>query len=463
MNPGRYLTTTTSLCPECRRLVPARVHLAEDGVWFHKHCPEHGPQEVRISPAADQYLAQGRFHRAGSRPHQFATAMDRRCPEACGLCPEHEQHVCLPIIEITDHCDLACPICLVDNRASFHLSRAQVAAMLDRLIAAEEQLDLVNLSGGEPTLNPDFKPIVEECLGRPEILRVSVSTNGQRLLREPDLLRFLADRGVVVSLQFDGFQEAACRSLRGGDFVAGKRRLIDLATACRAPMSLTATVAAGLNEDGLAPILDLLFERDNLLSVMLQPMAWHRRRGALPRPAGATTIADVVRALDGACGGLVSAGDFTPLPCSHPACFSLAYYLKVDSGQFLPIKRLVEIDRYLDMLENRSIFGSDAEGFERVKAAVYDLWSGPAAITPDSQKALSAIRRLLGAVTGRGGGGYQPRRAMAETEGFIKSVFIHAFMDPDTFDLARVRKCCNIYPQADGRMLPACVHNCLNR
>jgi hypothetical protein len=174
------------------------------------------------------------------------------------------------------------------------------------------------------------------------------------------------------------------------------------------------------------------------------------------------TIPDVLRGLAGAGGGQVAAEDFSPLPCSHPACFALAFYLRTDDGRHLPIKRFVQIDRYLDMVQNRAIFGADPESFEAAREAVYDLWSGPAALVPDSDKALSAARRLLETASACCGGG-GPRAAIDAAGRSIKSIFIHHFMDRDTFDLARARKCCNVYPLADGRMMPACVYNCLRR
>jgi uncharacterized radical SAM superfamily Fe-S cluster-containing enzyme len=367
----------------------------------------------------------------------------------------------MPIIEITDHCDLACPVCLVKNRSSFHLTREQVARILDRLIASEGQVDVVNLSGGEPTLNPEFRAIVDECLGRKQVLRVSVSTNGRRLAEDPSLLRFLADRNVVVSLQFDGLDDEVYRRLRGRPLLRNKLRLIDMAGGIDAPLSLTATVARGINEERIAPILDLLFDRDNILSAMLQPAAYVDNGASMERPPDATTIPDVVHSLAGAHDGLITPDDFSPLPCSHPACFTLAFYLRVDGRRFVPIKRLVEIDRYLDILQNRALFGTDRQSFESIKDAVYALWSGPAATTPDSQQAMAAVKRLLASITG--GPGYDPARAVAAAERSIKSIFIHHFMDRDTFDLARARKCCNVYPLADGRMMPACVYNCLKR
>jgi len=458
---AEYLTTTVSLCRHCARLIPARVHLEQDGVWFSKDCPDHGPQRVRVYSDREQYLGLGRFHRAGAIPHTFAATAEQGCPESCGLCPEHEQHVCMPIIEITDHCNLACPVCLVKNRSSFHLTRREVADMLDTLIESEGQVDVLNLSGGEPALNPEFREIVEECLSRPEILRVSVSTNGLRLQEDPGLFRFLAERNVVVSLQFDGLADATYETLRGRRLLQQKMRIVDLGSELDAPISLTATVARGVNDRELPEIAQLLFERDNILSVMFQPLAYVGRGEGFPRAPEPTTTPDITRLLNGACDGLVSADDFSPLPCSHPACFSLAFYLRVEGAEFVPIKRLLQIDRYLDMIQNRALFGTDPESFETAKDAVYELWSGPAATTPDSQKALEAVRGLLSTLECCGG--YNAGRALATAERAIKSMFIHHFMDRDSFDLARARKCCNVYPLKDGRLMPACVHNCLRR
>jgi uncharacterized radical SAM superfamily Fe-S cluster-containing enzyme len=459
MSRDEYLTSTVSTCGTCRRLLPARVHVRDGAVWFQKICPEHGAQEALVSSDSAWYLAFPSYHRAASTPLRFQTSADKPCPTACGLCPRHEQHVCLPIVEITDHCDLHCPICLVENRSSFHRTREEVAKILDGIIQSEGQIDVLNLSGGEPTLNPQFLEIVEECLRRDEVLRVSVSTHGLNLVENPRLLERLADLDVVVSLQLDALDEEADLRLRGQATLDRKLKLIEVAATLDLSMSLTATVAAGFNERSAASITRLLFEHDHILSAMFQPVAHTGRCARLPRGARAVTIPDVIRSLDGSHEGTVSAADFSPLPCSHPACFALAFYLRVEDGGFVSVKRLLEIDRYMDILENRAIFGTDPDSFESIKAAVYDLWSGPAALAPDSKQALRAVKRLVESI--QCCGAFRPRAAVAIAERSIKSIFIHSFMDPHTFDLSRVRKCCNVYPDSDGRLVPACVRNCL--
>ncbi len=471
-----YLTSTQSICRECRKPVAARLFQEPTGIWMQKCCPEHGLQTARVYGDARAYLGLGRFHRKASIPLAFATTA-KGCPDACGLCPEHEQHVCLPILEITDHCNWDCPICLVKNPGTYHRTREEVASVLDALIRSEGQIDVLNLSGGEPTLSPHFRQIIEECATRKEILRVSVSTNGSVLVGDRDLLRFLGRHRVIVSLQFDGAQEEIYLALRGRPALEDKLRLIDLCRELDVPMSLTATVAAGVNDRAIRGVADLLFQHEHILSAMFQPAAYtgsggipagdfretparrRERQRSQPRPEQAVTIPDVISALGGAGHNTVCAEDFSPLPCSHPACFSLAFYLKIEENRYTPIKQMVDAERYMDLIQNRAIFGTDSDSFELITDAVYDLWSGPAALSPDSEKALQAVRHLLASTTANGG--YSPRRALSVAERSVKSIFIHQFMDPDTFDLSRARKCCQVYPQLDGRMIPVCVRNCL--
>ena len=288
-----YLTTTQSLCRTCRRLIPAQVMIEDGSVWFHKICPEHGFQKARVHGDADAYMKLGDYHSPATVPQEFATA-SKGCPDSCGLCPEHEQHVCLPILEITDHCNMECPVCLVDNPGKRHLTRAEVAPMLDALIRSEGRIDVLNLSGGEPTVNPHFRGIVEECLSRKEILRVSVSTSGTVLVRNDDLLRFLADRRVIISLQFDGISDDVYQKLRGQPMLAEKLRLIDACASLNAPMSLTATVAKGINDHQVGAIADILFENDHILSAMFQPAAYNGNGAQMERPLDASTTFNVI-------------------------------------------------------------------------------------------------------------------------------------------------------------------------
>jgi uncharacterized radical SAM superfamily Fe-S cluster-containing enzyme len=167
-----------------------------------------------------------------------------------------------------------------------------------------------------------------------------------------------------------------------------------------------------------------------------------------------------VRALDEAGHPAVRAEDFVSVPCSHPLCMSLAFYVAPQGGRPVAVNRLVGAEQMLDAMRNRVLFGLDAADQERVRQCCYDLWSGPAASTPDSEGAMQAIRGIIREVSQTS---FDARKAFSAAQRRIKSIFIHAFQDAETFDLARVRRCCNAYPLADGRLVPACVHNVMGR
>jgi len=450
------LGQTTSVCGVCRAPVPAKVVVEGGVVSFRKFCPEHGESLHRVHGNVKAYLSSQRYVKPAWIPRSFAGDEHAPCPEGCGFCARHEQHLCMPIIEITSRCDLACPACLVNAGGTWDMPLDTFGRVLDGLIGAERQIDVLNLSGGEPTRHPQFLALVDAALARPEIVRVSVSTNGLRFLEEPALLRELCARRAVVALQLDGFDEQAYVVLRGCKLLDRKRRILDLLAGAGVSTSLTMTLAAGLNEGQLPAMLDYLFSHGHVLSMMVQPLAFAGRGAAWAEGARHLSASEVVELLGGAGHPAVAAEDFVPLPCCHPLCFSLACYLMLDSGRALSVAQMIKAATVMDTLANRAIFGLDAGDQARVKELIYEVWSGPAGLAPDSAELLGALRHLLREVQCSCS---QPRELFSRAERRLKTIFIHAFQDAGTFDLARVRRCCNGYPQPDGRVIPACVRN----
>lgn len=452
------LGMTYSVCPVCRALVPAKLVTQDDAVYFEKFCADHGPSRSLIRRNIAEYLRSLSFVKPASVPRKFAGDSGGQCPQSCGFCDRHEQHLCMPIIEITSRCDLECPICLVDAGAPWDMTLEQFRNILDNLLAAEGQIDVLNLSGGEPLLHPHLPEILDEALSRPDIVRVSISTNGLALLRKPELLRQLYDRHVVVSLQFDGFDPAAWRRLRGQDLSEKKQQILDRLAAEGISTSLTLTAAAGINDHQLGRVADYFFDHPHIVSLMIQPLARAGRASNWPDET-VLSIPDVIQKLSQQT-SRINADDFAPLPCSHPLCFSLAYYLTLDKGRHVALNRLVDADTLMDTLANRTVFGLDAAEQDRLRDLVYQLWSGPSACAPDSQSVFDTLREILNDLTCCSG---NTRQVFTLAERRIKSIFIHSFQDANTFDLARLRRCCQAYPQPDGKLIPACAHNVLKR
>jgi uncharacterized radical SAM superfamily Fe-S cluster-containing enzyme len=455
------IAETRGVCPVCRKLVPAAVVRTGGRILLRRACPDHGPATGLVSSDAASYLKGLLCVKPGSVPFEFRTRIADGCPKDCGLCPAHEQHTCLPIIEITERCDLTCPVCLVGGgsvgSAPKDLSPAEFGRILDGLVRSEGTLDLINLSGGEPTLHPAFRDIVGLC-GRPEVLRTTVSTNGLRLAEDDALLDFLVGRDILISLQFDGFSRDIYPRLRGADLLASKERLLGKMEARRAPLSLVMTARRNASEKEFGPVLDYFFRHDHVVSLMIQPLSFTGNcRSSGVDPLDRLTTADVIRHLADSSGGRLRAEDFLPLPCSHPACFSLTYLIKLADGGTVPLPRLAPIDAYMDILKNRPLPGLEPGSFEKIKDCLYQIWSSTGT-APDSKRVLATVRRMFDEVC-CSGQEFPARQVLAAGERWIKSIFIHHFMDEDNYDLARAVKCCNHYPLADGRLMPACTYN----
>ncbi len=465
------LGMTQSICSRCGAIVPAKTVTDGRDVYFHKFCSEHGETRVFVRSDLEDYLRSQRYVKSAWKPETFMGDARTRCPEGCGFCERHEQHLCIPIIEITNRCDLVCPVCINasgrDTRKPFHpwdLSLEELRHLLDKTIEAERQLDVINLSGGEPLLHPQLLEMIDEALSRKEIIRVSLSTNGLRFLDEPRLLQELHKRHIVISLQFDGFEENIYKDLRGRPILREKLEILDMLKDCGITTSLTMTAAGGVNDDQFPKMLDYLFGHDHVVSLMVQPVAFVGRGANLSGKLGRLTIPDIVRLLDGAGYPAVKTEDFLPLPCSHPLCFSLAFFLMLDGGGVVSISRLTDASTLMDSLSNRVIYGLDSGEHEKLKKMIYDLWSGPLGAVPDSQAILSTLRNILREMSNPSTYcSFDARWAFTLAERKVKSIFIHSFQDGDTFDMARIRRCCQAYPQPDGKLIPACVHNVLRR
>ena len=460
------LGLTSSVCPECRTLVPARVLMEDDNVYLRRYCPEHGEMTGLIWRGLEGYLSAQSFVKPAWNQRAVAGDASLPCPRGCGFCERHEQHLCLPIVEITSRCDLACPICLVDAGADWCMSLDEFRAVIGSLIRAEGQVRVLNLSGGEPLLHPQLLDFVDEALSHPEIVRVSISTNGLRILRDRGLLEELRAREVVLSLQFDGFSDRVYEVLRGRPLLKQKLAILDLLGESGITTSLTMTAAGGVNDNQFGQMAELLFSSQHIVSMMIQPLSFAGRASAMKHRVPRLTIPDIIGALGAAGHAALSADDFIPLPCSHPLCFSLAFYLMTDRGA-VSLNRLVGADSLLSAVTNRVFFGLDPNEYARLKEMIYAIWSAPVAAVPDSEAALAALRAVLRelsrATASTPLSGFDARRAFAVGERRVKSIFVHAFQDEETFDLTRVRRCCTAYPQPDGRIIPVCVHNILGR
>jgi uncharacterized radical SAM superfamily Fe-S cluster-containing enzyme len=451
----RILGETQALCPKCLRVVASR-NVARDGkVYLSRFCPEHGNSESLVLSDASWWEWSRRFIRPGRRPSHTATETVHGCPYDCGFCPEHQQHACVTVFEITEACNLECPACFAGEAHVRHASFAEVEAMADALVRAEGgQADVAMLSGGEPTLHPRFFDIADAVRARP-ISYVIVNSNGLRMARDADFCRGLAERDLLVYLQFDGFTPETYRVLRGRpDLYELKMRALANLYETGVRVVLVATVLKGLNDHEVGEIVRFGAEHPAVRAVSFQPQFGEGRFVPFDS-ADRMTVTDVIECIDRD-SGLFTREDFTPVPCCDPMC-TAATFAYAHDGEMIPISRLVPVEAVLDYGLNTAMpnlseaFRRDAQEMREVLLKLYSK-SAPAGSDRQAEAFFCACEPLLSEMERVGD---LPER--------IFGVTIEGFMDRETFDLSRAVRCCIQEALPDGRIVPFCVYNTLYR
>ena len=224
-----YYDHTISLCIECHRQLSAKIIFQDDKVYLTKTCKEHGFQKVLIATDIEYYKQIRNYNKASEYPIKPHTETIYGCPYDCGICPDHEQHSCLTLIEVTDRCNLTCPTCYASSSPTHgrHRTLEEIEMMLNAIVASEGEPDVVQLSGGEPTIHPDFFKILDIAKTKP-IKHLMVNTNGIRIANDIDFAERLSTYmpDFEVYLQFDSFRPEALKRLRGGDLTDIRKRAL---------------------------------------------------------------------------------------------------------------------------------------------------------------------------------------------------------------------------------------------
>lgn len=445
--PYLFLGQTTSLCETCLSLVPAKV-IAEDGcVWFQKRCREHGVQKTLIADDIAYWKSQRDWLKPGDRPLAPQTRTDHGCPYDCGLCPDHEQHSCLAIIEVNEACNLSCPVCFADSsiKREAHRPLAEIEAMLDILVASEGEPDLVQLSGGEPTIHPQFFDILTAAKARP-IRHLMINTNGLRIAREPGFAERLAEfmPGFEVYLQFDSLKREALMNLRGADLTRVRTAALEALERAGLSTTLVVTLKKGVNDDEIADIVRFALKWRCVRGVTFQPIQDAGRNDGFDPKAHRIVLTEVRRRIAEA--GVFALDDLIPLPC-NPDQICIGYGLR-EGERVRPITSLLPRGLLVEATPNTVTF----ESYPGLQRAVFDLLSLSTAQADTSDKLASLLCCL-------------PEAAVPNEVAYENTfrVVISQFLDRFNFDLGTVKRSCVHFVQPDGRIIPFDTFNTFYR
>lgn len=456
-----YYSMTKGLCGTCKGSLDAKIVFRDDRVYLDKFCPSHGHQTCLVSSSVEWYLDALSFIAPSTPPAQVRKDVTRGCPFDCGPCASHQQKVYLPVIPITSACNLDCPICYTVNKndGAHRLTLDGMRKILDHLLADHTELDIINFTGGEPTLHPELPEILAMCRDA-GIRRLTISTNGLKLLDEAYVEKLAAvDARIVLSL--DTFRPETDHAMLGADTVRAKLRALDLLEKHDVATTILPAVAAGLNDDEIGPLLDLVLTRPMMRSLELHTLTFTGQGGVGFARSARITIPDLHRRIEEATGGRIGWRDFVPSPLAHPHCYSICYLLRLDGGGYVPFTRLTSRAKLFELLSD-SLYIEPRERLEEVfREMIDDLWANPDRI-PESERVLSTLKRLLKEMFPPGAAiPMRTRQKIAERAS--RAIYIHSHMDEESFDVSRIMKCCVGVPEQDGTNIPTCSYNVLYR
>lgn len=445
--PYIYYDFTLSLCTTCLKRVDAKIIFEGNDVYMLKRCPEHGPEKALIATDATYYKNIRNYAKKSEIPLHFNTKTHYGCPYDCGLCPDHEQHSCLTIVEVTDRCNLACPVCYAESAPHHgrHRTLEEIETMFDIVVRNEGQPDVIQISGGEPTVHPQFFEILDMAKTKP-VRHLMLNTNGIRIAKDREFVRKLATYmpDFEVYLQFDSFKKEVLETLRGEDLREVRKKAIEHLNEFNLSTTLVITLQKGLNDDEIGDIIKYALQQPAVRGVTFQPIQVAGRIEDFDPKKHRITLTEVrQKILEQA--PLFSEADIIPVPC-NPDSLAMAYALKTPEGVF-PLTRFINPQDILDNSRNTIVYEQD----ERLQEHMIQLFSTGNSVECATDE-LQSVMCCLPPIDAPGLG-YQN----------LFRIIIMRFMDAYDFDVRAVKKSCVHIVGKNGKIIPFETMNLLYR
>lgn len=433
-----YYDFTTSICAECLVRVDAKIIFQDEKVYMIKRCREHGYSKVLIADDIEYYKQIRNYNKTSEMPLKFNTKTDYGCPYDCGLCDDHEQHSCLGIIEVTDRCNLTCPTCYASSSPNYgrHRTLEEIEKMFDVLVENEGEPDVVQISGGEPTVHPKFFEILDIAKSKP-IKHLMLNTNGIRIAKSKEFTKKLAtyQPDFEIYLQFDSFKEEFLEELRGENLLATRMKAIEHLNEFNISTTLVVVLQKGKNDDEIGKIIDFALKQKCIRGVTFQPTQIAGRIDNFDINEHRITLTEVRRKILEQ-SPIFKSDDLIPVPC-NPDALVMGYVLKMDDEVF-PLTRYINPEDLLNNSKNTIIYEQD----EKLHAHMLNLFSTGTPV----EKAQEELHTILCCM---------PMIDAPELSyDNLFRIIIMQFVDAHNFDVRAIKKSCVHIVNKDYQIIP---------
>jgi uncharacterized radical SAM superfamily Fe-S cluster-containing enzyme len=481
MTAPKILRETFSVCPVCLKKIKAQIAEKDGKVVILKECSEHGSFNDTYWARADIY------HKAEEYKKPSLIPFQDNCPLGCGVntCPNHVSTTVMAVIDVTNECDLRCPICFANASKPSDLYRPSLETIHKMLMFLKKQ-ELpplaVMFAGGEPTVREDIVEIVK--IAHDLKFMILLATNGIKMSQDPELVKNLKKAGLnIVYLQFDGVTEAPYEKLRNVKLLSQKMRLVKLCREHDIEVILVPTLQGGINDNEVGDMIKFAAENvDIIRGIVFQPMSFTGRTAEYVSRQNRIDNSLLAQKIEEQTNGMIKEEDMFPVSVMVPPLKVMNSFLskiwppftptpycglwnwilvsKQGNHRFTPINRFLNFEAFMSNLKNLNLL---IKKRKIGKIGIYIRLLFAAFRSLDWRKVqreaglFNAVKTLIKIHTD----------PSYDSLGYIRRRLLliggMAFMDPYTFDVERAHHCVIHYMTPDNRIIPFCVYNMFYR
>lgn len=325
MNDYKFLGITTAVCEECMELIPTKVIEDNGVIYFYKECKKHGIQKTKVSTDVEYFMqCLNPQNQKFICPDNVIESNDN-CPKDCGLCSHHEQKTCMAMVELTDDCNIKCATCIAGScpGGQMYISLEDMNKIIDTLYLEKDTIDLLMLSGGEPTIHPQIFEIIDLCKKR-GVRHLMLISNGVRIAKDENFVIELAKRkqNLEIYLQFDSLRPESLLDIRGLDLSEVRRNAVEMLEKYKINSTLVCIVKKGTNDNELKEIISFARNYSYVRGITLQPLKDIGRGNAFNKDFNYITLTEVRDLVSQT--GFMDKKNMIPHPC-NTACMCIGY------------------------------------------------------------------------------------------------------------------------------------------
>ena len=468
--------TVNSLCPKCKKVIKAKI-LEEDGkIVMRKKCKDHGDCYDIVYNHAELYkkIEKWAFEDApGLTNPKIKNAT--RCPQQCGLCNMHYSRSCLTNIDLTNRCNLRCPICFANANVQgyvYEVTLDQVKKMLEEVIKqnAPQETHVVQYSGGEPTIHPQFLECIKVAKDF-SFAHIQIASNGIKIANDLEFAKKCKENGLyTVYLQFDGVDEdSVYKSTRGVPLWETKKKAIENCRKAGLKVVLVPTLVNTINDDQVGKILQFAIDNCDVISgISYQPVAFTGRISEKERLKHRYTLSDLAFDIEKQTGYAKAMEDWYPLSITtpyskfvsklndyltinlscHPNC-GIGTYLLVNrkTKQTIPITQILNVEAIFNEL-NEFIKENKVNFKPYLKFMMIYLLRKHFKRNVENLSLVDLYKATYGVA-----------KKENKTEWTLLLVAGMHFQDCYNYNIDRVKRCVIHYSAPNGLIYPFCTYN----